>query len=63
MQVNEFVRQVQQGTRLTDMDMHRAFIEPRRTGTKRSEGVGSNLDSRQAVAGTTRMPRRYGAGF
>ena len=63
MQVNEFVGQIKQGTRLTDMDMNRAFNEPRRSGTKLSEGIGQNPDGRKAVPGTTRMPRRYGAGF
>ena len=61
MQVNEFVGQVQQGTRLSAKD--RAFNRLRRTGTKPSEGIGQNPDSREAVDETTRMPRQYGAGF
>ena len=61
MQVNEFVGQVQQGTRLSAKD--RAFNKLRRTGTKPSEGIGQNPDDREAVARTTHMPRRYGAGF
>ncbi len=61
MQVNEFVGQVQQGTRLSAKD--RAFNRLRRTGTKPSEGIGQTPDSREAVDETTRMPRQYGAGF
>ena len=61
MQVNELVGQVQQGTRLSDMD--RAFKEPRRTGTKASEGTGQRPDSREAIARTTPTPPRYGVGF
>ena len=61
MQVNEFVGQVQQGTRLSAKD--RAFNKLRRTGSKPSEGIGQNPDDREVVARTTHMPRRYGAGF
>ncbi len=61
MQVNELVGQAQQGTQLPDKD--RAFKDTRRTGTKRSEGIEQKLDSREAVARTTRKPRLFGAGF
>ena len=61
MHVNEFVGQVQQGTRLSAKD--RAFNRLRRTGTKPSERIGQSPDSREAVDETTRMPHRYGAGF
>ena len=61
MQVNEFVGQVQQGKRLSAKD--RAFNKLRRTGTRPPEGIGQNPDSREAVDETTRMPRRFGAGF
>lgn len=69
MQVNELVGQVWQGTRLTDID--RAFNDTRATLETQAERrggtelrrTGQNPDGREAVAGTTRMPRRYGAGF
>jgi len=61
MQVNELVGQIKQGTRLPDID--RAFNDTRRTGAKLSKGIGQNPDGREAIAGTTRVPRRYGAGF
>ncbi len=61
MQVNEIVRQVQNGTRRPDMN--RKFSKPRRTGAKLPEGIGQNPDGREAEVETTRMPRRYGAGF
>jgi len=62
MQVNELVGQLQQGTRLPELD--RALDESRRrTVTRLSEGTWQNMDGRKAVARTTRKPRRYGAGF
>ena len=61
MQVNGIVGQVQQGKRLSAKN--RAFNKLRRTGTKPSEGIRQNPDDREAVDETTRMPRRYGAGF
>ena len=61
MQVHEFVGQVQQDKRLPAKD--RAFNKLRRTGTRPSESVGQNPESREAIDETTRMPRRYGAGF
>ena len=61
MQVNEFVGQIKQGTRLSAKD--RALNKLRRTGTKPSESIEQNPDSREAVAETTRTPRQYGAGF
>lgn len=66
MQVNEHVGQVQQGTRLPAIDQAlddtRAAAETRakRRGAKESRRTGA---VREAVAGTTRVLRRYGAGF
>lgn len=62
MQVNERVGQLQQGTRLPEVD--RAFDESRRRSvTRLSEGTWQDIEGRKAVARTTRKPRRYGAGF
>ncbi len=67
MQVNELVGQVWQGTRLPDID--RAFNDTRETlesraerrGADESRHIGTQLS--EGIAGTTRKPRRYGAGF
>ncbi|MGH8197468.1 MAG: hypothetical protein ACRETI_04810 [Steroidobacteraceae bacterium] len=67
MQMNEFVEQVQQGTRLPDLDQ--AFNDARATLETQAERQGAaesrrqNPKGREAIASTTRMPRRYGAGF
>ena len=61
MQVNEFVGQVRQGKRLPAKN--RALNKLRRTGTRPSEGIEQNPDSREAADETTRMPRQFGAGF
>lgn len=63
MQMNELVGQVQQGTRLPDMD--RALNDARTTLETRAERRGAAESRRTGtkLAGTTRMPRRYGAGF
>ena len=66
MQVNEHVGQVQKSARLPGID--RALDDPRETpetrvkrrGTEESRRTG---EAREAVAGTTRVLRRYGAGF
>lgn len=62
MQVNELVGQVWQGTRLTDIDQ--AFKDTRATPATRAEWRGTDESRRPGTRReTTRMPRRYGAGF
>ena len=62
MQVNEFVGQVQQGTRLPDRD--RAFNDGCAAIETREERRDAAESRRTSIKlGTTRMPRRYGAGF
>ncbi len=63
MQVNELVRQVQQGTRLPDMD--RAFDDARTMLETRAERRGTDESRRTGTQQSegTRMPHRYGAGF
>jgi len=67
MRMNEFVEQVQQGTRLPDMDQAfndaRAKLETRAERRGAAESRRQNPEGREAIASTTRMPRRYGAGF
>ena len=63
MQMNELVGQVQQGTRLPDMD--RTSNDARTTRKTRAErrGTDGSRDTGTNLAGTTRVPVRYGAGF
>lgn len=63
MQINELVGQVRQGTRLRGID--RALDDARTTLDTRKEmrDAEKSHRARDLVAGTTRMPRRYGAGF
>ena len=63
MQINEFTGQVQQGKRLPAMD--RASNDTRATRESRPVQRGTDESRRTGtkLAGTTRMPRRYGAGF
>ena len=66
MQVNEQVGQVKQGARLPGID--RALDDTRETPETRAKRRGAEESRRtggvrEAVAGTTRVLRRYGAGF
>lgn len=62
MQTNGFVGQIQQGTRLPEMDQ--AHNDTRAMPESRAERRGADGSRRTGTKlGTTRLLRRYGAGY